>query len=161
MHKRAALYAVAAVWLTAGASPAAAQAVDCTSIQTVQVSHFVTHNNEYGGHLNAHVIGQIPPAGFSQNNRTLFSSAHDWEEAYQALANQQPALQCNLSAAVGSEAARTLPWQFFSIQCTAANPNGTCAAGYQIQTNNVVYVMRMVPNGSSKRWIVYTAYPTR
>jgi hypothetical protein len=140
--------------------PASAEVVSCTTIPSVDVSHFVTHNNDYGGHLNAHILGQTPPVGYTQRNKTLFSSDHDWEEAYMALANQTPALQCNTSAALNTVAARTLPWQFFSEQCTAANGAGQCTAHNTIQTNHVNYVLRVVSDGPRRRWIVYTAYPT-
>ncbi len=160
MHKSSIRLILSAALFFLFQGQASAVVVDCTTIQSVAVSHFVTHNNEYGGHLNAHVRGQTPPPGFSQNGRTLFRDTHDWEEAYAALANQVPALQCNTDAALGTEAARTLPWQFFSYQCTAANINGVCTNGNEIQTNHVVYVLRVVPNGNGRRWIVFTAYPT-
>ena len=52
------------------------------------VSHFVTHNNDYGGHVNAHVLYQTPPLYYSQNNRTLFSNDFVWEQAYIYLSEQ-------------------------------------------------------------------------
>ncbi len=134
--------------------------VDCTSIPSLVVSHFVENNNLYGGHLNAHVRGQTPPAGYTQSGRTLFRDSDDWEDAYRALANQIPALQCNTTAEIGTEAARTLPRQYFSFQCTQANQNGVCVVANEIQTNHVRYVMRVVPNDGGRRWVVYNAYPT-
>ncbi|WP_144062995.1 hypothetical protein [Litchfieldella anticariensis] len=139
---------------------AQATAEECTSMMSVQISHFVTHNNDYGGHLNAHVLGQSPPNGFTQNGKTIFRDSHDWEDAYSALENQEPGLQCNPNAPIGSEAARTLPRQYFSYQCTAADAQDRCTNGNEIQTNHVTYVFRVMQNGAGKRWIVYTAYPT-
>jgi hypothetical protein len=145
--------------LTSG--QALAQVVDCTSIASVNLSHFVANNNEYGGHLNAHVSGQTPPAGYTQKDKTLFTSTDDWEESYNLLSTQQNPLQCNSGAALGTEAARTLSLQFFSEQCTNANGAGRCTASRSIQTNKVYIVLRVVPDGSRKRWIVYTAYPVQ
>jgi hypothetical protein len=159
MHKYSTGLIAFIALLSLSGGQALAEIVDCTSIASVNVSHFVTHNNEYGGHLNAHVRGQTPPAGYSQNGRTLFNDYHDWEDAYAYLSHQDPALQCNTSAPVGSEAARTLPLQFFSYQCTAANAHGVCTAGNAVQTHTVTFVLRVVPNGSQRRWIVFNAYP--
>ena len=138
------------------------QYVPCTSIASVATSHFVTHNNDYGGHINTHVLGETPPPGYaySQAGKTLFSSSFDWEQAYVYLSGQVQPLQCNLSAAIGTEAARTLNLQFFSVQCTAANANGMCTNWYTVQTHTVVILMRVVSNGmGGKYWIVYNAYP--
>lgn len=146
--------AALAVPLALCAAPAFAQ-VACTNINTVQISSSPLMNNEYGGHLNAHIRGQIPPPGFTQYNRTLFRDAQDWNEAYNALAAQNPPLYCAQNPQPGAEAARDLPIQFFSYQCTAANAAGVCTAGREIQTNTVRVVMRFI----DRRWVLYTAYP--
>lgn len=139
--------------------PSLALADDCTSIPSVAVSRLVTHNNDYGGHLNAHVRGQTPPNNYTQAGKTMFSDSMDWDDAYGFLATQDPALQCNTAAPIDSEAARTLPFQLFSQQCTAATGAGVCTASHSVQTNYVTYVMRVVANNGGRRWILYTAYP--
>ena len=125
------------------------------------VSRFVAHNNDYGGHVNAHVLYQTPPLHYSQNNRTLFSNDFVWEQAYIYLSEQVQQLQCNLSAGVGTGAARTLNLHYNSVQCTAANAQGVCTAWYNAPTSTVRVVMRVVQNGLNGHWIVYNAYPVR
>ena len=154
--------AVIAIALLVLSMPKAlAQYVACTTIPSVVVSHFVTHNNDYGGHVNAHVLYQTPPLHYSQNNRTLFSNDFVWEQAYIYLSQQVQQLQCNLSAGVGTGAARTLNLHYNSVQCTAANAQGVCTAWYNAPTSTVRVVMRVVQNGLNGHWIVYNAYPVR
>ena len=45
---------IAIALLVLSTPKALAQYVACTTIPSVVVSHFVTHNNDYGGHVNAH-----------------------------------------------------------------------------------------------------------
>lgn len=127
-------------------------AQDCTNIPSVQISQFVTHNSEYGGHLNAHVYGQTPPNGYTQLGKTLFRDADDWEDAYNKLVEDTPPLQC-----INADAARTLPAQYLSYKCTAVDANERCTEKNEIQTRYVTYVLRR--NGDNK-WILYTAYPS-
>jgi len=87
----------------------------------------------YRDRVNAHVLYQTPPLHYSQNNRTLFSNDFVWEQAYIYLSEQVQQLQCNLSAGVGTEAARTLNLHYNSVQCTAANAKGVCTAWYMCQ----------------------------
>lgn len=148
------LCAVLALSLGAAAAPAAAQ-VACTSLNTVQISALAPMNNQYGGHLNAHIYGQTPPQGFTQDGRTLFRDDDDWAEAYAELVNMNPPLYCAQNPQPNAEAARDVPVQFFSLRCTAADAQGRCTAYTEIQTNTVRVVMRYLGN----RWVVYTAYP--
>ena len=131
----------------------------CTDIRSVEMSRFVTHNNEYGGHLNAHIFGQTPPVGYSQKDRTLFWDEDAWYEAYSELENQHPPLMCNTDAPLGSEAVRTINFQFY-YECTQADANGKCTRKQGIKANRVTFVLRVVQGDfHSKRWIIYTAYP--
>jgi len=140
-----------------------AELVPCTSIPTVQISKFPTHNNEYGGHLNAHIYGQTPPAGYTQNGNTLFRNQNDWGDAYTQLETQKQPLMCDTNAPFNSEAARTLPLQFFSYRCRGADASGRCTITDSIQTHTVIYVFKVVEKDGIKKngnWIVYTAYPS-
>lgn len=150
---------IAAVIVTAlFASPAMAQ-VACTDVPTALVSHFVTHNNEYGGHVNAHVLGQTPPPGFTQAARTLFGNVNDYESAWTALRQQQPPVYCAQYPQVGNEAARNVGIQLNARQCTAAAGNGTCTASNAVVTHVATFVFRALANGNGVRWILFTAYP--
>ena len=94
---------------------------------------------------------QTPPLHYSQNNRTLFSSDFVWEQAYIYLSQQVQHLQCNLSAGVGTEAARTLNLHYNSVQCTAANAQGVCTAWYNAPTSTARIATRVVQNGRQRR----------
>lgn len=149
------LAAALAALLSAVVLPA--HAVDpCANLVTVQTSAIPEMNAQGGGHLAAHIPGVQPPAGFSQYGRTLFWDAQAWAEAFDRLTRQPNPLYCPEPAPNGSEAARTLQWQYFARQCTAADGNGLCTAGHDVQVNAVQIVMRRINN----RWVVYTAYPT-
>lgn len=152
-HSRAAR-AVLALSLAAPLAPAAAQ-VKCTDITTVQITALPAMNTQYGGHLTQHIYGQTPPAGLSQAGKTLFRDSTDWQEAYDELQQMDPPLYCSQRPQAGAEAARDVPGQYFSYQCTAANASGMCTRKTEIQTNTVRIIMRYVDN----RWIVYTGYP--
>ena len=152
-------------WLiTAGTLLVAAQAgaeQACVDIPTVQVSSLPTHNTEYGGHLTAHIWGLTPPPGYTQLNRTLFSSSEDYFDAWNDLRAQVTQIKCADHPQLGAEAARDTDTQLFSRQCTAANGNGVCTAYNQVQTNRVTFVFRAVNRDGKVIWILYTAYPRR
>ncbi|WP_420136400.1 hypothetical protein [Sphingomonas sp.] len=144
------------------AAPAIADPIPCTSTPSAAVSHFVTHNNEYGGHVNAHVLGQTPPNGYSQFNRTLFASDVIYEQAWTALENDDPPLYCVESPQIGAEAARSIQLDLNSRQCTNANIAGVCTASNAVVTRYVRFTFRAVPKGQGSqgaKWILYTAYP--
>lgn len=143
-------------------TPALADSAPCTSTQSAVVSHFVTHNNEYGGHVNAHVYGQTPPAGYTQNNKTMFANDQYYAQAWDALTQQNPPLYCSNNPQVGNEAARSITFQLASRQCTAANPAGICTAYNNVNTGYVRFTFRAVPKGPGSlgaKWILYVAYP--
>lgn len=144
------------------ATAALADPTPCTSTPSAAVSHFVTHNNEYGGHVNAHVYGQTPPAGYTQKNRTLFANDQLYEQAWQALDSQDPPLYCKTSPQIGDEAARSIALPLVSRQCTAADNAGICAAYNTVNTAYVRFTFRAVekdPGSSGAKWILYNAYP--
>jgi hypothetical protein len=131
----------------------------CTSVPTAALSHFVPNNAQYGGHLAAHVAGATPPAGYSQNGRTLFSSNADYDEAWSELAAQQQPLYCADNPQLGADAARDLLLQFFSESCTAAGLNGACTTSNMIQTHRVTFDFRAVSYNHHTAWVLLTAYP--
>jgi hypothetical protein len=133
----------------------------CPPRKPVGDCHAQVCDGLYRDRVNAHVLYQTPPLHYSQNNRTLFSNDFVWEQAYIYLSEQVQQLQCNLSAGVGTEAARTLNLHYNSVQCTAANAQGVCTAWYNVPTSTVRIVMRVVQNGLNGHWIVYNAYPVR
>jgi hypothetical protein len=141
-------------------SPYPARALTaCTSVPTAALSHFVPNNAQYGGHLAAHVVGAVPPNGYTQNGRTLFSSGADYNEAWSELAAQQQPLYCPDNPQLGADAARDLLLQFFSESCTAAAGNGVCTHSNTIQTHRVTFDFRAVQYNNHPTWILLTAYP--
>lgn len=149
------LAAVTAMAVAAGASQ------PCVEIPTVQISAIPSNNTEYGGHVTAHIAGMTPPPGMTQNGRTLFSSSHDYQEAWDDLRRQSTQINCAVNPQVGAEAARDTDTQLFSRQCTAANAAGVCTASTGIQTNRVSFVFRAVSRSGRVVWILYTAFPRR
>lgn len=153
--------AIAAILVTSTliASHHARALTACTSVPAAALSHFVTNNAQYGGHLAAHVVGAVPPAGYTQNGRTLFSNGADYNEAWSELAAQQQPLYCADNPQLGADAARDLQLQFFSESCTAAGVNGVCTASNTIQTHRVTFDFRAVQYNNRPTWILLTAYP--
>lgn len=143
----------------AGVANPSRAATPCTNVQTAAVSHFVTHNTGYGGHVLAHIRGAVPPHGFTQTGKTLFRDGHDYDDAWTELSQQNVPLQCSDNPQLGDEAARDIAVQFYSIQCTAAGGNGACTAGNEIQTHWATFIFRAVNLHGHVRWILYTAYP--
>lgn len=144
------------------ATPALADPMPCTSTQSAVVSHFVTHNNEYGGHVNAHVYGQTPPAGYTQNNKTMFASDQYYEQTWDTLIQEDPPLYCGTNPQIGDEAARSIALQLSSRQCTAADGVGICTAYNNVNTGYVRFTFRAVqksPGSKGAKWILYNAYP--
>lgn len=151
---------MAATVIALGWFTGAAQAqVACTSIMSAAVSHFVTHNNEYGGHVNSHVQGQVPPPGNPQAVGTLFVDAEQYESAWTALSQEAPPLYCAEHPQVGTEAARDVPIHLTVRQCTSAGPNGVCTTSYSVTSTESTFVFRAMPNGNGVRWVLYNAYP--
>lgn len=143
-------------------APALAEPIPCTATPSAMVSHFPTHNNEYGGHVNAHILGQTPPNGYSQSGKTLFASDVIYEQAWTALENDDPPLYCVESPQIGAEAARSIQLDLVSRQCTNANTAGVCTASHTVATRYVRFTFRAVPKGQGSqgaKWILYTAYP--
>jgi len=136
-----------------------ADRVACTSIDSVKNSADASKNNAAGGHLNSHIKGQTPPAGYSQLNKTMFASVDDWNTAYSALERQNPALDCNTAANIGDKAATHIALSQTAYQCTAVDANGKCTASSPVASATVTYVVKMVQNGESKNWIILTGYP--
>jgi hypothetical protein len=161
MQLFSAFAAIAACVIALAGSAASVQAKPCTSIPSITTSHFIETNNEYGGHLNAHIFEQTPPAHYSQKGKTLFSSSDDWYKAYDELAAEKPGLQCDVGAMVGAKAVQTRKLPLTSEECTAAEKDGRCKAYHTVETEYVTYVMKVVQGDDSPRWIVYTAYPLR
>lgn len=144
------------------ATPALADPTPCTSTQSAVVSHFVTHNNEYGGHVNAHVYGQTPPAGYTQYNKTMFASDVQYEQAWEALTQENPPLYCGNFPQIGDEAARSIALPLATRYCTAADGSGVCTAYNNINTSYVRFTFRAVPKNPGSpaaKWILYVAYP--
>lgn len=131
----------------------------CTLLPTANISHFLTHNTDYGGHVTAHVYGTQPPASSTQNGRTLFRDAGDYYEAWETLEAQDPPLYCAQNPQLGAEAARDVPVQFFSYRCLAADTQGRCTRTQEFQSNTARFIFRSVEREGRIRWILYTAYP--
>ncbi|GAB4194923.1 MAG: hypothetical protein Tsb002_26930 [Wenzhouxiangellaceae bacterium] len=140
----------------------ACHAVECRSIASVQQSAIAANNNAAGGHLNQHIDGATPPAGYSQANKTLFTSTQEYTGFWNNYQDPQK-YKGNAVNCAGNHVRQKVT--VYSVlkkdkiggyNCTAADGNGQCTAQTRSQFSNVQLDFEIV-NGN---WILLTAYPT-
>jgi hypothetical protein len=157
MHKYPTGAVAFIVLLTLTIAQASASSVRCTSMTSVDKSSEPAANNAWGGHLNAYVKGETPPAKVSQNKKILFESAWAWQVAYTELVKHEPPLMCLRPAPNNGQSGTTLDMRLSSFECVAADKEGRCTDLRPVETRKVTYLMHVVKH----EWIVYEAHPVK
>jgi len=137
-------------------------AVECRTIQTVNQSAISSNNNNYGGHLNQHIYGAIPPNSTSQTSKTLFSSIEEYTGFWNNYKNPKKfkgnAVNCSGQSARQKVTVYSVlnKDKIGGYNCTAAGPNGQCTAKTRSKFSNIQLDFKNV----GQNWILLTAYPT-
>jgi hypothetical protein len=143
---------VVAVLLTTGQASAAA----CKLTGSVTHSAVLGNNSADGGHVKAHVLGETPPAGQSQNNRTLFADGAKYAAAW-----RQYGYYGTVNCGGGHAISQTLTLaqlhmtSLDAYSCTAADGAGRCTAKTLYIAQSVTFAF--VQAGG--HWILNTCYP--
>ena len=130
----------------------------CNTIPSVITSADANQNTGLGGHLTAHIYGMNPPAGYTQNGRTLFAGRGKWESVWRQYRLYIP-LPVNCGGGAAAHQLCTLAQLHIAwldaYACTAADGAGRC-------TQYTLYMADSVRFGFAQvggQWILNSAWP--
>ncbi|MFC1673681.1 hypothetical protein ACFL12_05965 [Pseudomonadota bacterium] len=159
------------MWALAGAlsafalaaAPNAAFATDCRVLHTVIESAMLPLNEQYGGHVAKHVIGETAPVGFPPTSvTTAFKSAEQYEDVwlrYQGLTlSGKKTPDCVGTSGAIDKAASVSQLGLGKLKmdkCSGVDGKGVCNAWTETTARNVSFTFAY----KSGSWIVYSAFP--
>jgi len=136
--------------------PSLALAVACRDIASVQTSADATKNTGMGGHVTQHIYGMRPPAGTSQNGKTLFESKGDYDAAWRQYQYITNPINCSGSQAQQSVSLHDLGMtNLGAYSCKAADANGECTSWDAYIAKSVFFGFLL----KNSQWILNTSFP--
>jgi hypothetical protein len=140
---------------------APASAAVCKTIDTVVHSAVLGNNTADRGHVTQHVLGENPPAGLSQNGKTLFANATGYAAAWrQYNLSAHGAINCPARGAVNQTMtlAQLGMKSLDAYDCEAANAQGVCTTKTLRVTESITFSFAKNAN-TNNQWILITCYP--